>query len=63
MEGVAPVPVETKRKYMTSSDGKWKTNLETGEKTRVKTQKIKKFRKPGKRSVKNLVTGGTNRVQ
>ena len=63
MEGVAPVPVETKRKYMTSSDGKWKTNLETGEKTRVKTQKVKKFRKPGKRSVRNLVTGGTNRVQ
>ena len=53
----------SKRKYMTSADGKWKTNLETGEKTRVKTQKVKKFRKPGKRSVRNLVTGGTNRVQ
>jgi hypothetical protein len=53
----------TKRKYITSADGKWKYNLETGEKTRVKTQKVKKFRKPGKRSVRNLVTGGTNRVQ
>jgi len=54
---------ERKRKYITSDDGKWKYNLETGEKTRVKTQKVKKFRKPGKRSVRNLVTGGTNRVQ
>ena len=53
----------SKRKYTTSANGKWKTNLETGEKTRVKTQKIKKFRKPGKRNVRNLVTGGTNRVQ
>ena len=53
----------SKRKYITSADGKWKYNLETGEKTRVKTQKVKKFRKPGKRSVRNLVTGGTNRVQ
>jgi len=53
----------TKRKYMTSTDGKWKINLETGEKTRVKTQKVKKSTKPGKRSVRNLVTGGTNRVQ
>ncbi len=53
----------SKRKYLTSADGKWKTNLKTGEKTRVKTQKIKKFRKPGKRSVRNLVTGETNRVQ
>ena len=53
----------SKRKYITSKDGKWKYNLETGEKTRVKIQKVKKFRKPGKRSVRNLVTGGTNRVQ
>jgi hypothetical protein len=53
----------TKRKYITSKDGKWKTNLETGEKTRVKTQKVKKSKKPGKRSVRNLVTGGTNKVQ
>jgi len=53
----------SKRKYTTSANGKWKTNLETGEKTRVKTQKVKKFRRPGKRNVRNLVTGGTNRVQ
>ena len=53
----------SKRKYITSDDGKWKYNLETGEKTRVKTQKVKNFRKPGKRSVRNLVTGGKNRVQ
>jgi hypothetical protein len=53
----------SKRKYTTSADGKWKTNLETGEKTRVKTQKVKKFRRPGKRNVRNLVTGGTNKVQ
>jgi len=53
----------SKRKYITSKDRKWKYNLETGEKTRVKTQKVKKSRKPGKRSVRNLVTGRTNRVQ
>ena len=53
----------SKRKYITSRDGKWKYNLETGEKTRVKTEKVKKYKKPGKRSVRNLVTGGTNRVQ
>lgn len=47
----------SKRKYLNGY------NLETGEKTRVKTQKVKKFRKPGKRNVRNLVTGGTNRVQ
>ena len=57
-------PIEpSKRKYMTSDDGKWKINLETGEKTKVKTQKVKRTFRPGKRSVKNLVTGGTNRVQ
>ena len=53
----------SKRKYTYSADGKWKYNLETGEKIKVKTQKVKKFRRPGKRSVKNLVTGGINRVQ
>ena len=53
----------TKRKYITSDDGKWKYNLDTGEKTKVKTQKVKKSRKPGKRSVRNLVTGGKNKVQ
>ena len=64
MEQTAPSVIEpSKRKYMTSDDGKWKINLETGEKTKVKTQKVKRTFRPGKRSVKNLVTGGTNRVQ
>jgi len=63
-EPTTPSVIEpSKRKYMTSSDGKHKINLETGEKTRVKTQKVKRTFKPDKRSVKNLVTGGTNRVQ
>ena len=53
----------SKRKYMTSDDGKYKYNLETGERSKVNTQKVKNTRRPGKRSVKNLVTGGTNRVQ
>jgi hypothetical protein len=62
--GTTPDVIEpSKRKYMTSADGKWKINLETGEKTKVKTQKVKRTFRPGKRSVKNLVTGGTNRVQ
>ena len=62
-EPTVPEPEPSKRKYMTSSDGKWKINLETGEKTRIKTQKVRRTFRPGKRSVKNLVTGGTNRVQ
>tara|TARA_B110000211_G_C14011289_1_gene523287 strand:- start:423 stop:1151 length:729 start_codon:yes stop_codon:yes gene_type:complete len=53
----------SKRKYMTSDDGKYKYNLETGERSKVNTQKVKNTRRPGKRSVKNLVTSGTNRVQ
>lgn len=62
-ETTIPERVEpSKRKYMTTSDGE-KINLETGEKTKVKTQKVKRTRKPGKRSVRNLVTGGTNKVQ
>ena len=53
----------SKRKYMTSSDGKYKINLETGEKTKVKTKKVEKFRRPGGRKVRNIVTGGYNKVQ
>ena len=53
----------SKRKYMTSADGKTKVNLKTGEKTKVKTSKVKKTKKPGKRSVKNLVTGKYNKIQ
>ena len=53
----------SKRKYMTSADGKTKVNLKTGEKTKVKTSKVKKTKKPGKRSVKNLVTGKDNKIQ
>ena len=64
MEQKTPYTLEgSKRKYMTSSDGKWKINLETGEKTKVKIEKVKKTKKPRKRSVKNLVTGGYNKVQ
>jgi len=54
---------KSKRKYMTSKDGKTKTNLETGEKTKVKTTKVKKKRRPNKRKVKNLVTGKNNKIQ
>ena len=54
--------VRSKRKYVTSADGKTKTNLETGEVTKVKT-KVKRKRRPGKRKVRNLVTGGWNWIQ
>jgi len=54
--------VKSKRKYVTSADGKTKTNLETGEVTKVKT-KVKRKRRPGKRKVRNLVTGGWNWIQ
>ena len=57
-ETTIPELEPSKRKYMTSSDGKWKINLETGEKTRVKTQKVKKGKGPGRRrGPTNLVTG------
>ena len=52
----------SKLKYMTSKDGKTKTNLETGEVTKVKTQKVKRKRKPNKRKVKNLITGKNNKI-
>tara|TARA_R100001443_G_scaffold114661_1_gene130974 strand:+ start:547 stop:1269 length:723 start_codon:yes stop_codon:yes gene_type:complete len=54
--------VKSKRKYVTSADGKTKTNIETGEVTKVKT-KVKRKRRPGKRKVRNLVTGGWNWIQ
>ena len=64
MEQTAPSVIEpSKRKYMTSDDGKYKYNLETGERSKVNTQEVKNTRRPGKRSVKNLVTGKNNRVQ
>ena len=63
METTPGVIEPSKRKYMTSDDGKYKYNLETGERSKVNTQKVKNTRRPGKRSVKNLVTGGANRVQ
>ena len=53
----------SKRKYIRTGGGKWKINLETGEKTRVKTQKVKKYKKPRGRKVRNIVTGGINIVQ
>lgn len=55
-------PIKPKRKYVTSTDGKTKTNIETGEVTKVKT-KVKRKRKPGKRKVRNLVTGGWNWIE
>ena len=54
---------KSKRKYMTSKDGKTKTNLETGEVTKVKIAKVKKRNRPNKRKVKNLVTGKNNKIQ
>ena len=54
---------KSKRKYMTSKDGKTKTNLETGEVTKVKITKVKKKNRPNKRKVKNLVTGKNNKIQ
>jgi len=62
-EPTIPAPEPSKRKYMTSDDGKYKYNLETGERSKVNTQEVKNTRRPGKRSVKNLVTGKNNRVQ
>ena len=61
-EPTTPNILETsKRKYIKS--GKHKINLETGEKTKIKTKKVKKKKRPRKRKVKNLVTGGVNIVQ
>ena len=56
-------PIKPKRKYVTSADGKTKTNIETGEVTKVKTKKVKGKRRPGKRKVRNLVTGGWNWIE
>ena len=50
-----------KKKYITQ--GKFKINLQTGEKTKIKKTKVKKNKRPGSRSVKNLVTGKNNKVQ
>ena len=58
-----PTPEVSKRRYITSKDGKTKINLKTGEKTKTKTSKVKKTNKPRKRSVKNLVTGKYNKIQ
>ena len=58
---VEPQPKKSKRKYI--SKGKTKTNLQTGEVTKVKKQKVKRKTRPGKRKVRNLVTGKNNRIQ
>jgi len=58
-----PKVEKSKRKYITSKDSKTKTNLETGEVTKVKKQKVKRKTRPGKRKVKNLVTGKNNKIQ
>ena len=55
-------PVRSKRKYVTSADGKTKTNIETKKVTKVKTKKVKGKRKPGKRKVRNLITGKNNKI-
>ena len=62
-ETTEPQLKKSKRKYMTSKDGKTKTNLETGEVTKVKIAKVKKRNRPNKRKVKNLVTGKNNKIQ
>ena len=58
-----PKVEKSKLKYMTSKDGKTKTNLETGEKTKVKTKTVKGGKRKKKRKVKNLVTGKNNKIQ